>query len=40
MEITLTKEQAVTLLAILSVTESDVLESIVDKLAEYCRSKE
>ena len=36
MEITLTKEQAVTLLAILSVTESDILESIVDELSAYC----
>ncbi len=40
MEITLTKEQAVTLLVILSTIESDVLEGIVDKLTEYCRSKE
>jgi len=40
MNITLTKEQAVTLLAILSVTESDILESVVEKLTAYCRSKE
>ena len=40
MEITLTKEQAVALLAILYVTESDILESIVDELRAYCLSRE
>lgn len=40
MELILTKEQAATLLAILSVTESEILESVVEKLTAYCRSKE
>jgi len=40
MEISLTKEQAVTLLVILSTTESEILESVVEKLTAYCRSKE
>ena len=40
MELILTKEQAATLLAILSVTESKILESVVEKLTAYCRSKE